>query len=88
MSGSAVVTWIFRRDLLGVSGAAPQVSQAERIPFLVTVVHLVFLGLTVFFGHSPPVCLGLLMAFIGFAHAYERYQSRLMIIGLCWLPSS
>ena len=46
---------------------------------MVVLVHLVFLIGVVVFAHHPVVFVGLLLFFIGFAHAYERYQDRLIL---------
>lgn len=75
---TAAVTWMFRKELAGLSMKTEQ-RGAEAVPARITFIHLLFLAGTVFFAHYPVICMGLLMAFIGFTHAYERYQSRLMI---------
>lgn len=49
------------------------------MPAPVTLMHLAFLVGIVLTAHHPAVFLGMLMMFIGFAHAYQRHQSRLMI---------
>ena len=48
-------------------------------PWLVTVIHVMFLAGIVVFAHHPPVFLGLFMFFLGFTAAYERYQSQLIL---------
>lgn len=78
LCNTSVLTWMFRRELAGLKMQDAQ-SAADAVPMRVTLVHLSFLAATVYFAHYPVICMGLLMAFIGFAHAYERYQSRLMI---------
>jgi predicted cation transporter len=50
---------------------------APLIP--VTLVHLMFLCGIVLFAHHPPIFMGLLLFFIGFAHAYQRFQDRLIL---------
>ncbi|MEO6825073.1 MAG: putative Na+/H+ antiporter [Nitrosospira sp.] len=50
-----------------------------EVPLSVVFVHLVFLIGVVAFAHHPVVFIGLLLFFIGFAHAYERYQDRLIL---------
>lgn len=75
---TAALSWCFRRELAALP-AGREEDTGPSVPLGVTLIHLAFLGAVVFFGHYPAVCMGLLMAFIGFAHAYERYQSRLMI---------
>src|SRR5690606_26272041 len=50
-----------------------------RTPAYVILIHLAVLIGIVLGAHHPGVFLGLLMMFIGYAHAYARYQDRLMI---------
>ena len=50
-----------------------------EVPWLVVLVHLFFLVGVVVFAHHPVVFIGLLLFFIGFTHAYERYQDRLIL---------
>ncbi len=78
LCNTVVLSWMFRREIIGLDLKAGE-QRAEAVPFRITFIHLLFLAATVYFAHYPVVCMGLLMAFIGFAHAYERYQSRLMI---------
>lgn len=71
------VALIFRREL----GALPPES-AEikgRLPRWVLAVHVFFLASVVVFAHHPPVFMGLLLFFLGFAMAYPQYQDRLML---------
>jgi hypothetical protein len=53
--------------------------QNERVPLIVTGVHLLFLLGVVVFAHHPAVFVGLLLFFLGFASAYERHQDRLIL---------
>lgn len=48
-------------------------------PLLVTAIHLAFLAGIVVFAHHPAVFMGLLLFFLGFTSAYERYQSPLIL---------
>ena len=50
-----------------------------KTPLVVVFVHLFFLIAVVVFAHHPAVFIGLLLLFLGFAHAYERYQDRLIL---------
>jgi len=71
------VTLLFRRELLGlarVPTAAPR-----PLPLWVTVLHLLILAAVVGFAHHPPVFLGLLLFFLGFAKAYPNFQDRLIL---------
>jgi predicted cation transporter len=71
------VTLLFRREL----AALPNDNNTGQaaVPASVVLVHLLFLVGVVVFAHHPSVFLGLLLFFIGFAHAYERYQDRLIL---------
>ena len=71
------VTLLFRRELR----ALPSVRTAQHggLPRWVLVVHVLFLGGVVAFAHHPPVFLGLLLFFLGFAMAYPQFQERLML---------
>lgn len=71
------VTLIFRRELSHMQ--YEEESQQARAPLLVLLIHLFFLIGVVVFAHHPEVFMGLLLFFIGFAHAYERYQDRLIL---------
>ncbi|MDQ7988270.1 MAG: putative Na+/H+ antiporter [Candidatus Dactylopiibacterium sp.] len=75
---SVALTFVFRRELLALPAVSAE-ARAQAAPWHITAIHLAFLAGVVYFGHYPAVCMGLLMAFIGFAHAYERHQNRLMI---------
>jgi hypothetical protein len=50
-----------------------------EVPLWIIVVHFVFLAGVVVFNHHPFVFIGLLLFFLGFAEAYKRYQSRLIL---------
>ncbi|WP_088143428.1 putative Na+/H+ antiporter [Achromobacter xylosoxidans] len=83
---AALLTFICRKALLersvGTGGGvdAPEGGDARGpVPLVVMLVHLVFLVAVVLSAHHPAIFLGLLMMFIGFAEAYKRHQSRLMI---------
>ncbi|MEO5692506.1 MAG: putative Na+/H+ antiporter, partial [Usitatibacter sp.] len=71
-------TLIFRRELraLGAPGAP---DSRGAVPAPLIAVHLLFLAGVVAFAHHPAIFLGLLLFFIGFAHAYARHQDRLMV---------
>ena len=49
------------------------------VPRWVIAVHLAFLAAVVIFSHHAIVFLALFLFFLGFAEAYRRYQTRLMI---------
>ncbi len=72
-----VATFLFRRELSDMQ--YEEQPQQTRTPLPVLLIHLFFLVNVVVFAHHPEVFMGLLLFFIGFAHAYERYQDRLIL---------
>jgi hypothetical protein len=58
----------------GVTQDAP-----VHVPPLTILIHIAFLVGIVVFAHHPAVFMGLLVLFIGFCHAYKRFQSPLML---------
>lgn len=70
-------TFLFQRELSEMRNEekAPRI----EVPLLVVLVHLAFLIGVVVFAHHPVVFIGLLLFFIGFTHAYERYQDPLIL---------
>ena len=72
-----VATFIFRRELSEMH--YDKESQEKIVPLPVLFIHLFFLVGVVVFAHHPEVFMGLFLFFIGFAHAYERYQDRLIL---------
>jgi Na+/H+ antiporter NhaD/arsenite permease-like protein len=71
------VTLLFRRELMQARSTddGPDLG----VPTPVVVVHLLFLAGVVVFSHHPAMFMGLLLFFLGFAHAYQRHQDRLML---------
>ncbi len=71
------VTLLFRRQLRGIAAgsAAPQ----PPVPAPVIVAHVLFLAGVVVFGHHPAAFMGILLFFLGFASAYQKYQDRLIL---------
>jgi hypothetical protein len=74
---AALVTLLFRKELGPMEQATD--SQGPAAPWTVVAVHLLFLLAVVLFAHYPPVFLGLFLFFMGYAHAYERHQDRLIL---------
>ena len=71
------VTFLFRRELSGLENEVR--ATHAKVPLPVVLVHIVFLVGVVVFAHHPVVFMGLLLFFLGFASAYERYQDRLIL---------
>jgi hypothetical protein len=62
------------REAVAEQGAAP-----SPIPASVIAVHFAFLVAVVVLAHHPVAFLGVFLMFLGFAQAYERHQSPLII---------
>lgn len=73
-----VVTFVYRRELAELCGAA-EGEAAPAAPFGMVLVHLAFLVGVVVFAHHPAVFLGLFLFFLGFCEAYKRHQDRLIL---------
>jgi len=71
-------TLLLRGELRQLAAPAPD-STGGRMPLAVMLVHLAFLVLIVAFSHHPVAFVGLLLFFLGFTHAYQRYQDPLML---------
>jgi len=71
-----VVASVFRKELATVK---PVAAHTGSVPALLTVMHLVFLGLVVAFAHYPDVILGVLMIFLGLVTATRQYQDQLKL---------
>lgn len=70
-------TLLFQRELSKMQ--SEEQSGQTGVPLPVVLVHLFFLAGVVVFAHHPVVFMGLLLFFLGFAHAYERFQDRLIL---------
>ncbi|MFM7026725.1 MAG: putative Na+/H+ antiporter [Limnohabitans sp.] len=70
-------TWLLRRELGTLAPA--ELADEMPVPFGVTAVHLLLLTGVVVFAHHPVVFIGLVLLFLGFATAYRRYQSPLIL---------
>jgi len=74
---SAVVTAVFFRKEL--SALAFQEEKETRIPWWLTTIHVVTLGLVVMFAHHPDVFYGVLVLFLGVVTATKEYQDSLKL---------
>ncbi|MGZ8288487.1 MAG: putative Na+/H+ antiporter [Telluria sp.] len=72
---ATAVTYMMRRHI----GDTPPADSGPPVPLLVRAIHLAFLGAVVAFAHHPVIFIGLLLLFLGFTHAYEKYQSPLIL---------
>lgn len=81
---AGVLTWLMRHELLLAAQHAREQEQNQDqarapVPWIVILIHLVFLGGIVVFAHHPAIFIGLMMLFVGYCTAYEHYQDKLMI---------
>lgn len=73
---TAGVTALFWQDLKKVP---VERQPAARIPFWLTLTHLIFLGLVVVFAHHPNVFFGVFVLFLGLVTATSEYQDALKL---------
>ena len=72
---ATLVTLLVRKDLPKANAN----HQKDEIPLFVVAVHLLFLAGIVIFAHHPVVFMGLLLFFMGYTHAYAKYQNPLLL---------
>jgi len=78
VNATAVV--YFLRDHLVEPRVNTTTGQRElAVPRVVSAIHLVFLGAVVALAHYPVLFLGLFLFFLGYTHAYARFQSPLIL---------
>ncbi len=77
---------IFRREFAALSPTPVATEEplqwsdrADPVPGWITVVHLVFLGWTVFVAHYPALFMGGFLFFLAFTAATEHHQNRLSL---------
>ena len=74
---ATAITFLLRSHLRAKS--PEPMAGVIRVPAVVSAIHLAFLAAVVAFAHHPVIFLGLFMLFLGFTHAYGRYQSQLIL---------
>ena len=70
------VTLFFRRELTSLPAES---EPAQAVPSWLTALHVVFLGLVVFFAHHPDVFFGVFVLFLGLVTATQRHQGGLQL---------
>jgi hypothetical protein len=70
---------VFRKELLALRSVAadPEAVAEEPVPVWVTLVHLTFLGFTVWMAHYPALFIGGFLFYLAFAQATAHHQSKL-----------
>lgn len=74
---ASLATWVIRKHL--VASTVQPDSAAHAIPWSVVAVHLVLLAAVVMLAHHAVLFLGIFLLFLGYTHAYARYQSPLIL---------
>lgn len=67
---------VFRKELLALRPAAAEEKTEEPVPAWVTLVHLLFLGFTVWMAHYPALFIGGFLFFLAFAQATGHHQRK------------
>lgn len=75
---ATVIVFLLRTRLVDAEPAAAGDS-VQPVSWVVSAIHLGFLAGVVIFAHHPVLFLGLFLFFLGYTHAYERYQNPLII---------
>ncbi len=73
---TVVMALLFRKELQALSF---EKDTSARVPWWLTAVHIVFLGLVVAFAHHPDVFFGILVLFLGVVTATKEYQDDLKL---------
>jgi hypothetical protein len=76
---ATVCAFVLRRHVVPVSEQVGDGGVDTPVPFTGVAVHLALLAGVVLLAHHPVAFLGLLLMFLGFTQAYERFQSPLII---------
>jgi len=76
VTNALLATLLFQAELRRLSGGA---AEKRETPIVLIVVHLAFLAGVVVYAHHPVVFMGLFLFFLGVAHAYQRFQNRLIL---------
>jgi len=79
VANATLATALLRRHLRVAPTAQRPDDDATAIPLPVVLAHATLLGGIVVLAHHPVAFLGVFLLFLGFAQAYERYQSPLIL---------
>ncbi len=73
---------VFRKELVALRPASTEGDkQEEPVPVWVTVMHLLFLGFTVWAAHHPELFIGGFLFYLAFAQATAHHQSKMDLRG-------
>jgi len=76
---ATLATLLLSRHLKEGLDPAGTEARTEPVPAMVMLVHFAFLAGIVVLAHHPVAFLGLFLLFLGYAQAYERHQSPLIV---------
>lgn len=76
VANATIAIVVIRKHL---ASGSPRGDQLEHVPMPVVIVHLALLAGVVLSSHHPAIFIGLLLMFLGFAQAYERFQNPLIL---------
>jgi len=76
---ASVATFLLRHHLQSDLPNTNSSPKRTQMPLPVIIVHLLLLAGVVLFAHHPVIFVGLFLMFLGFTHAYEKYQSPLIL---------
>lgn len=75
-----VITFLLSKHLTDEADRqASSRSGSSKVPFTISLVHMLFLLGVVIFAHHPVIFMGLFLFFIGFTTAYPEHQSPLIL---------
>ncbi|UXI70379.1 putative Na+/H+ antiporter [Tahibacter amnicola] len=74
---ATLVTGFVRRHLR--DSTEQPVESSAPVPLTVSLIHLAFLAAIVAFAHHPVIFVWVFLSFLGYAQAYERHQSPLIL---------
>ena len=76
---ASIAAWALRGALVAAGDPPKPAGDNTPIPWTVVAVHALMLAAVVLLAHHPVLFLGIFLLFLGYCHAYERYQSSLII---------
>lgn len=72
------IAWLLRKHLTHAADTSEDAARI-RVPLIVMLIHLLFLGAVVVFAHHPVVFMGIFLFFLGYTQAYAKYQNPLIL---------
>jgi hypothetical protein len=76
---ATLATAVLSRHLRNAPDPTEAMARSTPVPLPVVAIHVAFLAAVVVLAHHPVAFLGLFLLFLGFAQAYERHQSPLIV---------